>query len=322
MTVLRNAAVLLWIAIVAVVFAAGSVLRLAAQTSARSIPFEKPPDTTGQDAASYFDLPVKRLKDRVPGLRGMKDDRNQEHLPAILAAVDQRIADVMPRLPDLISRERVYSFQTTQSPGAAGGLPAMQPTSREYKYLIRCHRDAKGNTTIEEARVNAKGELVQGDLGYTALRATGFANQWLFFTKANQPEFRFRYLGEQNKDNRKTFVIVFEQDIQQTRDPAYFESEGKRAPFYYQGVLWVDQATFDIVELHTDLLAPVPKVQLLQLTTDLKFRSVPIHGYDAVFWLPSLLDVSIDQGNGPNEESHAYSDYHLFHAETRIVSTP
>jgi hypothetical protein len=49
---------------------------------------------------------------------------------------------------------------------------------------------------------------------------------------------------------------------------------------------------------------------------------VPIRGYDAVFWLPSEVDISSDQGRGPSEESHRYSDYHLFHAETRILPEP
>jgi hypothetical protein len=66
----------------------------------------------------------------------------------------------------------------------------------------------------------------------------------------------------------------------------------------------------------------VPQVELLQLTTELSFRSVPIHGYNAVFWLPSEVDIESDEGRGPSEESHRYSDYHLFHAQARIVANP
>jgi hypothetical protein len=104
--------------------------------------------------------------------------------------------------------------------------------------------------------------------------------------------------------------------------PAFFQAGEKRVPFYYQGVLWVDQTSFDIVALRTDLLAPLPQVLLKQLTTELTFREVRIRGYDAVFWLPSEVDISSDQGRGSSEESHRYSDYHLFHAETRILPEP
>ena len=143
-----------------------------------------------------------------------------------------------------------------------------------------------------------------------------------FFSAANQPEFRFRYLGEQDKDGRKTFVLAFAQDPHKVTNPAFFQSGTKVAPFFYQGVLWIDQATFEIVQLRTDLLAPLPDLHLRQMTTQLTFRAVPIHGYSAVFWLPSEVNISTDQGAGAVEENHRYSDYHLFRSESKIVTAP
>jgi hypothetical protein len=294
-----------------------------AQTGPGNNPFKQPITTAGQEASSYFELPIQRLKSAVPALRGIRYEAGQEQLQPVLDGVAAKIASVLPQLPDLISREEVVHFQSDSSERTAGGgLAALEPTSRQYKYLIRCLHNTDGSVTIEESRVNAKGELVQGESGYAALRGTGFANQWLFFSKANQPQFHFRYLGQQEKSGRKTYVVAFAQDPRKIDDPAYFESDGKKAPFYYQGVFWADQSTFDLVALRTDLLAPAPQVGLRQLTTELTFRSVPIHGYDAVFWLPSEVDISTDQGGGPAEESHRYSDYHLFHADARIVATP
>jgi hypothetical protein len=274
------------------------------------------------DAATYFGFPIERLKIAVPALNGIKYDARQDQLPGILSRVAKRIADILPRLPDLISREDVFHFQSMWDPNAAGGLAAGQPWSREFKYLLHCQHNADGSMTIAESRLDGKGRLVKGAGPFTALRGYGFAYQWLFFSSANQPEFRFRYLGQQEKNGRKTYVIAFVQDPLKVDDPAQFMSDGKLAPYYYQGILWVGQSSFDIVALRTDLLAPLPKLYLRQLTAELTFRSVPIRGYDTVFWLPSEVDISSDQGMGPTEESHRYSDYHLFHAETRIVSTP
>jgi len=308
-------------------FAAAALLAVGAgvagaQGGSAVNPFAQPLDAPAGEASSYFNLPIRGLKGAVAGLRGIRFEPGQERLPAILAGVNRQIAEELPKLPDLISREEVFTFQGAADTGGPGGIASAQPSSREFKYLIHCRRAANGSTLIEESRVNAKGELVQARGGFGALRATGFASQWLFFSKANQPEFRFRYLGEQQKDGRKTFVVVFAQNPRKVIEPAQFESEGRKAAFYYQGVLWVDQGSYDIVALHTDLLAPVPSVHLMRLTTELKFRSVAIHGYDAVFWLPSDVDIVSDQGQGTSEESHHYSDYHLFHAETRIVANP
>jgi len=316
-------------AIAVAALAWGCAPPVGAQATAAGAQAEYAPDKldlahspASSEATIYFEFPIQRLKGAVPALRGIKYDPSQEHLPAILASVAKKIADLLPRLPDLISREQVFHFQGSWEPNAPGGLAAAQPWTREFKYLIRCQRNADGSTTIAESRINGKGQAVNGVGPFMAMRGYGFAYQWLFFSAANQSEFRFRYLGQQEKNGRKTYAVAFAQDPHKVDDPAYFLSDGKMAPFYYQGVFWVDQGSFDIVALRTDLLRPLPGLLLKQLTTQLTFRSVPIRGYDAVFWLPSEVDISSDQGRGPMEESHRYSDYHLFHAEAKIVSTP
>jgi hypothetical protein len=284
-------------------------------------PMQTPDDQFG-GATIYLDFPLPKLRELVPQLKGLDYDAAQAELPSILKGVANRIAEVMTRLPDLASREDVYHFQSPRDGAAGGGIASMQPWSRQFRYLLLSRRFADGSTRFEEERTDGKGHPIEASVQFTAPRGFGFAYQWLFFSADNQAEFRYRLLGRQEKEGRKTFVIAFAQVPGRVSDPAYFQALGKTAPFYYQGVLWVDQATFDIVILRTDLLAPLPDLHLRQLTTELTFRSVPIHGYDAVFWLPRELYISSDQGAGPAEESHRYSDYHLYHAEVRIVDSP
>jgi hypothetical protein len=284
-------------------------------------PMQTPSDQAG-GATIYLDFPLSRLKESVPQLKGLHYDAAQQQLPAILAGVANRIAEVMTKLPNLASREDVYHFQSPRDAFSDSGLAGSQPWNRQFRYLLLSHHSADGSNRFEEQRTDGKGRPVEASVEFTAPRGLGFAYQWLFFSADNQPEFRFRWLGRQEKEGRKTFVIAFAQVPGKVANPAYFQALGKTAPFYFQGVLWVDQATFDIVKLRTDLLAPLPDLHLRQLTTDLTFRSVAIHGYDAVFWLPGEVYISCDQGTGPSEESHRYSDYHLYHAEVRIVDSP
>ena len=294
-----------------------------AELGPSSSPFGSASTALGaQEATTYVNFPIQRLKAVVPALGGIKYDDRQDQLPVILGRVAQHIADVLPRLPDLISRENVYHFQSTADANAWGGLAATQPWGRQYRYLLQCQRNRDGSTSIAESRIDGAGKPVKEGGGFTSVRGYGFSYQWLFFTAANQPEFHFRYLGQQDKGGRKTYVVAFAQEPNRVSAPAFFQVDLKKVPFYYQGVLWVDQSSFDIVALRTDLLAPLPQVLLKQLTTELTFRSVPIRGLDAVFWLPSEVDISSDQGRGPSEETHRYSDYHLFHAQVRVVPEP
>ncbi len=275
-----------------------------------------------QDPTVYFEFPIQKLKAVVPALGGIRYDEKQDQLPLILNRVAKPLSHELPRWPALIWRADVHLFPGGGEADTAGGMAATEPWGRQYKYLLQCRRNADGSTSISESRVDSAGRPVQAGSAFTSMQGYGFGYQWLFFSAANQPEFRFRYLGRQEKNGRRTFVVAFAQEPGKVTAPALYQVQGKQVPFYFQGVLWVDESSFDIIGLRTDLLAPLPQVFLRQLTTELTFRSVRIRGYDAEFWLPSEVEISSDQGHGTSEESHRYSDYHLFHAEARILPEP
>jgi hypothetical protein len=312
-------------AVLILAMAFGLSLPAAAQVGAGTLepyPGSRSPLQSPAEATVYYQLPQNKLKEAIPALKGLRYDDSQERLASILSQVAETIANVLPRLPNLVSREDIYHFQSSGDPSASGGIANSQPWNREFRYLILSHHNPNGSTTLEELRTDSKGRPAESAGAFTSPSGYGFAYQWLFFSAANQPEFRFRYLGEQDKDGRKTFVLAFAQDPHKVTNPAFFQSGTKVAPFFYQGVLWIDQATFEIVQLRTDLLAPLPDLHLRQMTTQLTFRAVPIHGYSAVFWLPSEVNISTDQGTGAVEENHRYSDYHLFRSESKIVTAP
>jgi len=57
--------------------------------------------------SSFLEFPLQKLKEAVPGLMGLNYDASQDRLPIVLAGVAQTIANMLPRLPDLASREQI-----------------------------------------------------------------------------------------------------------------------------------------------------------------------------------------------------------------------
>ncbi len=285
-------------------------------------------------APLYPDLPLEKLTRTIQDLEGLHPASGQERLTPILDKMAETIAKLLPRLPDLISREDVFRAENRTGPdspqkiisltfpgsGPISGttITAQRPRGEEYRYLILCHRAANGSTSLEESRADLKGHPLVPKKGVATL-GSGFAYQWLLFASANQSEFRFRFLGEQKMDGRDTFVLAFAQNPGQVRFPAVFQSAGKQAPYYYQGILWVDQATYNIVLLRSDIESPLKDPRLEQLTTELRFRSVTIHDFDQSLWLPGDVHIAIDQGTLTIDEQHHYSDYHLYHSTARIL---
>jgi hypothetical protein len=192
-----------------------------------------------------------------------------------------------------------------------------QSRSVDFHYLIILHHSADG-TRIEEYRGDAKNHQIDPEHS-TGVRAFGFAFQWLMLSSANQSDYRFRYLGQQRIDGHDTFVVAFTQVPAKVKALGKFTSSGKSVAFYYQGIAWIDQSTSNIVLLRTDLLGELPSVELDRMTTEVHFRSVRIHDYPTIFWLPSEVHVASEQGGNIEQELHLYSHYALYKAEARIV---
>jgi hypothetical protein len=288
-------------------------------------------NSTNDDAPSpaenetpYLDFPIQKLRLAIPTLVGIKPDGNQDQLSAILSKVGEVIADSLSKVPSLSAREEVHSLRGNPFSGLPAGADIpdaetqlRQSRSVDFHYLIVLHHAADG-TRIEEYRGDAKNHEIDPEHS-TGVRAFGFAFQWLMLSSANQSDYRFRYLGQQKIDGHDTFVVAFTQVPAKVKAVGKFTSSGKSVAFYYQGIAWIDQTTSNIVLLRTDLLHRLPSVQLDRMTTEVHFRSVSIHDYPAIFWLPSEVHVTSEQGGNIEEELHLYSHYALYKAKARIV---
>jgi hypothetical protein len=73
-----------------------------ARTRLNEIPYSPTLRPTSGQTPTYFAYSFQKLKEAVPALKGLKYDGSQKQLTSILAGVAQTIADVLPRLPNLV----------------------------------------------------------------------------------------------------------------------------------------------------------------------------------------------------------------------------
>jgi hypothetical protein len=284
------------------------------------------------DAQPYKDDPIATMKLKVPQLDGLKADASQAELPTILNKAGAVIVAQMPRVPNLIAQEEVAQEAVTttriSNSGARGtsawsgvaGMSSSAPdalvpqTWRRFEYLILAKHLDDGGTVFGESRK----DLDKKDRE-AAPRGIGFGSLWLMFIPANQGESRFRYLGTQSVEKHPTYVVAFAQDPKLVKVPGVIETESGQTPLLYQGVAWIDQETYKIVRIRTDVLAPLPKIKLWQATSTVSFSEVEIPKFDARLWLPKTVEITWDLGGNRLGELHRYSNYRLFAATSRIV---
>ena len=275
----------------------------------------------------------------------------------ILNQAAQALIAMVPRVPNLIAKEELTQvsiqlpYQSTTgslstNPGPAGrrGISQVstttsssalrgdelekildnmleQPQQRTFfSYRIRAAQDPTYGPILEEYRTNAKDQTVApNDFSAGNPKSIGYGNTWMMFVPTNLQESRFRFLGRQKIDHHDTLVIAFAQDPNHATMRAAVGVGADACRYLIQGILWIDQSSFEIVRLQTDLLSPLTGIHFTQLRSELRFSEVKIPTRNLILWMPSDVKISWLGKDTAGIELHHYSNYRLFAATSRII---
>jgi hypothetical protein len=277
-------------------------------------------DTSGQsyylNARPLLDYPLQDLLRAVPELRGLEPTGNQDELASILDKAGRVTEDLLDSMPNLISREEVTQ-QKLRAPGSIKDHRRF-----EFDYMILTHR--QGTTvTLDEYRAGPDGSPLEAqglEEGYMLTR--GFASEWLHFLPSIQLAERQRYLGQQTNGGLRCYVVAFAQKPGLATITGTVTYEGRAVCILYQGIAWIDEASFRIVRLRTDMLAPHPDIGLERQTTELRLGETRLPQTVSPLWLPQEVVVTTEMRNQFFRNLHRYSGYRLFKVETKILPAP
>ncbi len=257
------------------------------------------------NAKPYVGLSASELENALPELQGVEFAQTQGQLSAILDQVGSQARNLLRNMPNLIAHEKL--------------ITQIQPNGRlaeqNYEYLILLHSKDKA-VQLEEFRTNEKKNKNQA---VDDPMTKGFASAWGFFYPPNQPESKFRYLGQQKVAGREILVVAFAQIPEQVRFPAEVEFGGKLVGVLEQGIAWIDPADFHIVRIRTDLLAPRSDIYLQKLSADVHFAQLSLPQISSSLWVPDDAQVTWNFKGQSVEQRHTYSKYHVYTVKTKIL---
>jgi outer membrane lipoprotein-sorting protein len=315
----------------------------ATNSSDAAIPAPKSDTTSKSDATmpadgivelnfpNFTSCTIAELQSAVPELKSLNPAADQQELTTLLDKVGAKIVEVARNTPNLISRETVIDAQEGAS-----------KTRNDYDYLILARLAGK-SVELDEFRVDIKSgqkfqtdevfenesntraalerasqELAASQAGHPPA-SQGFATSWVHFYPTNRGRATYRFLGEQKMDGQRTLVLAFAQKPPLVISPGIFRYQGKTYSIYLQGMAWVDPSDFRILRLRTDLLFPLPEASLHRLTADIQFALTRIEQVPSPLFLPREVTITSTAGGLTLSEIHKYSNYHLFHAHSKIV---
>jgi hypothetical protein len=261
-------------------------------------------------ADPQLDWPLKKLCDRIPALSGLDPASDQSPLPGILARVGANVQAFRKNFMNTTSTETVEEDRTKPN-----GEPEKRVYRQQFRYLMLAAR-AEDGKFIEYRTDLAGREQAPRNPKPGFIKTLGFASMPLQLGPEHQPAYDFKYLGSQAINGRKTEVIAFAGHPVREAVSGDYVLFGKPIPLIVQGVAWIDAASFEILRMHTDLLAPLTFAGLPRLSTDVVFRQVTFRKGALVYWLPQVVDVTAEFYGRTYHNRHTYSDYQLFSVES------
>jgi hypothetical protein len=263
-------------------------------------------------ARSLVDLPPGELVRAIPELKKLKPAASQQDLPIILGKVGANVAAFFRNFPNTTSVE-----QLQQEILGPTGMVERQQLEKFHYLIIATHQG--GPADLEEYRTDNKGRRIDTQsLKGGFLLTQGFAADSIFFDTAFQANSRFRYLGRERRGDGETFVVAFAQNPRARPVVEIAQMANESAVILVQGVAWIDPATYQILHLRTDLLAPPPFLDIEKQTTEIEYGQVQFKGLPDTLWLPRRVMVTAEWNGQIFRNLSSYSKYHLFKVNAKL----
>jgi hypothetical protein len=259
---------------------------------------------------TVVDMTVEELLRQYPSeFIDLEFNPNQDELGFLLRKVGERVEAFFRDFSNTSSKEQVRMERF----GVNARVEAS--TRQNFNYLLLVHPE-QGGVRIEEDRTDSKGHPVDPKRTSGYVITSGYASLCMFLHTSHHFGSRFRYLGRQTSEPRAR-VIAF---AQKPEAGDYLASYGDRErglkPLLFQGIIWVDSRTYQIVRMRTDLLAPETLGSLMRQSTDILFSEVRFDAITQPFWLPREVVVTLKWNGATYRNQHRYSDYKLFTVES------
>jgi len=242
-------------------------------------------------------------------LEGLEPASDQKPLESILKAVGQQVAESFAKLPNTSSLEEIHQEKLVHKQKVGATL------DQKFRYLCFTPDEDFG-PGFDEYRADSVGvQAAPQGLQDGFMLTSGFASAALVFHPMYQPQADFHYLGRQRLNGRDTYLVAFAQQPAKARLSGTFKSGGVSLTTFTQGLAWIDSHSHQIIRLRTDLLRPLPEVNLEGQTTEIAYGEVHFKGITEGFWVPKEVTVSVDWNGKHLRNEHRYSEFKIFNVE-------
>lgn len=267
-----------------------------------------------RNAHPYLDEPFDQLVRHIPELRGLEPAPDQQILPTLLAQTAAKVDEFLDNTVDLLAQEEITRARLRHN----DTVQASQ--NLQYNYLI-VHHNQGLTSTIEEYRTDLRGNRIeQPGVGEGFSLTSGFALICIHFASDHRSDSTFRYLGQETIHSRATYVVAFAQVPERAAPVNVVEGTWGSLGILVQGIAWIDETSYEIIRMRTDLLAPLPQIGLEQRSTEVFFEEVRLRDVPDPLWLPSYVRVDAQFEGTKFRNEHRYANFRRYRVTSKMLT--
>ncbi|MGB8013237.1 MAG: tetratricopeptide repeat protein [Terriglobales bacterium] len=275
-------------------------------------------DTKGKSATPSSGVDFLRATTE-PGLsvKAWRPAGIDEIMPPVAAGVSCPYENVMEmsggrvkELADNVSRiaadEHVLHKQVDEM-----GYPAATGT-RDYDYEASVSEEQPGFVAIGEFRSErGASDNTPNEIGDTS----GFAGLALVFHPTRLEDFEMTCEGLGQWHDQAAWLVHFKE--REGRPPFHlFFVGGQSFPVRLKGRAWIAADNFQIVRIESELVRPVPEIQLMSEQQVVEYGPVAFPKKNLELWLPKSAEIYLDYHKHRYYRKHSYDHYMLFSVDS------
>ena len=198
------------------------------------------------------------------------------------------------------------------------GLP-MRRVSRNYSYVASVQQIRPGMYTMEEYR-NGGMDL---DLFPERVATLGLTALVMAFHQVYRDDYDVTCEGLSRWHGSLAWQVHFRQRADKPSRLRSYRVNSLSFPVGLRGRAWIAADTFQIVSLETDLVSPVPQIQLRAEHISVEYAPVKFASHHTQLWLPESAEIFFDYGHRRMHRRHYFRNYMLFAVdEKQQISAP
>jgi tetratricopeptide (TPR) repeat protein len=198
------------------------------------------------------------------------------------------------------------------------GLPVRR-TSRSYSYVASVQQVRPGMYIMEEYR-NGMMDL---DMFPERIATLGLTALVMVFHPIYRDDYEVTCEGLSRWHGGLAWQLHFRQKANKPARLRSYRVNAKSYPIALRGRAWISAETFQVENLETDLVSPVPQIQLHAEHIAIEYAPVKFVTRHQELWLPQSAEIYFDFNKRRMHRRHHFRDYMLFAVdEKQKISVP